>query len=421
MLRLRFSSRVVPLVSSVLVACGQGPVPLSTAAGGVGGTSAAEGETRLLVRWRDQEGMRASSGLLGVTGWSRAARQSPELLAEGWVAVEGPAATAGTLRRSLAARSGVAAVSGVGRVMSWPTERVVQPSLVGPFADPGVRQQYHHRLLRLAEAHAVTRGRPEVVVAVVDTGADLSHPDFLARGGGSRVVAGRNHLDGGTDLTDGTGHGTHCLGVVGATAGNGQGVEGVAPETGLRAERVLDARGQGTWESVAAGILAASRAGARVISLSLGDSYSAPVLEQAVAAAQARGALLVAAMGNYGDTRRVYPASLPGVLAVGATNQQDQRAGFSSQGAWIGVSAPGMQIYSTLPHTGRYAYGYMSGTSMAAPMVSGLAALLWARHPEWKAEQVARRIRDTAIDLGPDGFDIQFGHGRIDPLAALKD
>jgi subtilisin family serine protease len=80
-----------------------------------------------------------------------------------------------------------------------------------------------------------------------------------------------------------------------------------------------------------------------------------------------------------------------------------------------------MQIYSTVPHTGRYAYGYMSGTSMAAPMVSGLAALVMARHPAWTAEQVARRIRESARDLGEPGFDVQTGTGRIDPVAALAD
>ncbi|MEB3238077.1 MAG: S8 family serine peptidase [Candidatus Sericytochromatia bacterium] len=415
MLRSRdcFSSALVG--SLMLSACGGGTgFPAATARGALAAEAA--GETRLLVRWQAEDLARGTAGLFGASGWRRAARQLPDLLAEGWVAYEGPSGTAADLRRALAGRRGVRSISGVGRVGLTP--EAMEPSPV-MLADPGVRQQYHHALLRTASAHAVTRGRPDIVVAVVDTGADLLHPDFAGRGGTSRVSAGRNHLDGGTDLTDGTGHGTHCLGVVGATAGNGIGVEGMAPDTGLRAERVLDGRGQGTWESVASGILAASRAGARVISLSLGDVYSAPVLEQAVASAQARGALVVAAMGNYGDARRVYPASLPGVLAVGATNQQDQRTGFSCQGPWIGVVAPGMQVYSTLPHTGRYAYGYMSGTSMAAPMVSGLAALLMARNPQWTADQVARRIRDTAKDLGEPGFDVQTGSGRIDPVAAL--
>lgn len=413
--RVRFHA--LPAAALVVASCGTLEVPSRPVAGGTQQVASA-GETRLLVRWQVESAALGLAGLIGAKGWQRAARQSQDLLVEGWVAYEGPAGTASDLRRALSGRKAVLAVSGVGRVGTGPERPEPSP---GVAADPGVRQQYHHALLRTASAHAITRGRPDIVVAVVDTGADILHPDFAGRGGASRVVAGRNHLDGGSDLTDGTGHGTHCLGVVGATAGNNIGVEGMAPDTGLRAERVLDARGQGTWESVASGILAASRAGARVISLSLGDTYSAPVLEQAVTAAQSRGALVVAAMGNYGDARRVYPASLPGVLAVGATNQQDQRTGFSCQGPWIGVVAPGMQIYSTVPHTGRYAYGYMSGTSMAAPMVSGLAALVMARHPAWTAEQVARRIRESARDLGEPGFDVQTGSGRIDPVAALAD
>ncbi len=262
-----------------------------------------------------------------------------------------------------------------------------------------------------------TTGGGNVVVAVLDTGVDGGHPDLEGK-----VLTGANCVYGtcySGDTADGHGHGTHVAGTAGAIGNNGQGVVGVAfnQSTQILPVKVLDDFGSGTAAGVAAGIVWAAdqinQQGKKgVLNMSLGGFGYSQVMQDAVAYANASGNILVvAAMGNaYKRWSVVYPAALTGVMAVGATDGNDEKVDFSNTGLHISVGAPGLDIYSTIPG-GEYAY--FSGTSMSAPHVAGLIGLVWSAFPGWNSYQVRRKIEITAQDLGPSGWDESFGWGRI--------
>ncbi len=254
-------------------------------------------------------------------------------------------------------------------------------------------------------------------VAVLDTGIDCGHED-LAGG----CVYGAN-FSGAAQPFDDHGHGTHVAGIIGARA-NGVGTIGVAPESTVYAVKVLAANGSGALSWVAAGIDWAVANGMDVVNMSLSASVTSQALNDAVAAAQAAGVVVVAAAGNTGCCNTVgYPAKLPGVLAVGAVDAADVIASFSSTGPEVDVSAPGVAVRAPVP-TGTCAvcdpsgYRVLSGTSMAAPHVAGLAALLMSRgHEAWAARTM---IETSARDLGAPGHDPLYGHGRVDAVAAVN-
>lgn len=246
------------------------------------------------------------------------------------------------------------------------------------------------------------------VVAVVDSGVDLAHPDLSAV-----LVPGRDLVDGDDVPTDLNGHGTHVAGIVAGIAGNGVGIAGAALRSNVMPIRVLDANGSGYSSTVAEGVLWAADNGASVINLSLGGPKNNSVLEGAISYALGKGVTVVAAAGNEalnGDPV-LYPAATPGVVAVGAVDSNDVRAVFSSTGAHLAVAAPGVGIVSTLPGGG---YGSMSGTSMAAPFVAGAAALLKAAVTDVTPERLRTLIISTATDLGPVGHDPEYGAGLVD-------
>jgi subtilisin family serine protease len=166
--------------------------------------------------------------------------------------------------------------------------------------------------------------------------------------------------------------------------------------------------------------------GAKVINLSLGGEGWSQTLQDATDYAFSHGALVVAAAGNCGDPVNysclnynpvIYPAANPNVLAVGATTSSDTRAPFSEYGYFVDVTAPGENIYSTLWDD---TYQYLSGTSMASPLVAGLASLVWARNSTLSNAQVAAAIQSTAVDLGTPGRDDEYGYGRVNAAAAVS-
>lgn len=289
--------------------------------------------------------------------------------------------------------------------------------------DPLLTYQWGVHKIRLLRAWRNELGtRTAVTVGVVDTGVDLSHPDLAGRFVGG---ADFDQLD--SDPSDPNGHGTHVSGVVAANAGNRAGIAGISWGAKIMPLRACDQRGACSDYSVVASLAHAITSGARVVNLSLGgpdDECRAPYAA-AAALAEARGVLLVASAGNSGDgdNPRIYPAACPGYFGVGATNVNDKRAKFSSFGNWVDVTAPGETILSTLPPEDRRVffpgYGFASGTSMAAPHVAGIAALLFSLHPQWTPAHVARRIKQTSVDLGPPGRDPRYGAGRVDALAAV--
>lgn len=272
--------------------------------------------------------------------------------------------------------------------------------------DPMLDQQWALRTANVQAAWGVTRGRRETVVAIVDTGVDLSHPDLA-----DHLLPGRDLVNQDDEPQDDNSHGTHCAGIVAATADNGVGIAGVAPGVSLLPVKVMDAQGAGSVATICEGIVWAADHGADVINLSIGGLGGPEAKQAAVDYARAKGVVVVAAMGNDGKFHAVYPAASKGVIAVGATTAEDTRASFSNMGVWMAVSAPGHKIVSTIL---RGSYWPMSGTSMAAPHVAGLAALLRSARPALTVDEVTERIRKGAKDLGKPGYDDEFGQGRVD-------
>ncbi|MBF2053848.1 MAG: peptidase S8 [Candidatus Sericytochromatia bacterium] len=277
------------------------------------------------------------------------------------------------------------------------------------------------------------QGRAEVLVAVIDSGVDYQHPDLKGQ-----IVNGKDFMPDtvsgpngegspdavGNDPLDQMGHGTHVAGVIAALSNNRTGIAGIAPGVKVLNIKTLNRDGWGSAFAVAQGITSAVDQGARIINLSLGSSDGSKPIELAIQYAQSKGALIIAASGN-AFTKTFFPARYPGVLAVGATNQDDWLADFSNHDERINVVAPGVDIMSTTPtYTTNTMlqqkidsfYSVMSGTSMAAPMVSAQAALLLSRNPNLTAQQLQEIIQKTARKVGDHRI---FGHGRIQIDASL--
>ncbi|MDP4015215.1 MAG: S8 family peptidase [Candidatus Nanopelagicales bacterium] len=250
-----------------------------------------------------------------------------------------------------------------------------------------------------------------VVVAVIDTGVDGSHPDLsgaLVSGYNARTDQG----DSTSPATDQHGHGTHVAGTIAARAGNGIGIAGLAPDASVMPVKVLGADGSGYTSDVAEGIVWAVDHGAAVLNMSLGGGSSS-VMEAAVEYAVDEGATLVAAAGNDGSSSPFYPAAYPGVLSVAAINSSGERASWSNYGSTLDLAAPGVSVLSTLPGS---TYASWSGTSMASPHVAASAALILELAP---TSDVGYLLTSTALDLGSTGWDIYYGHGGVRPRVAL--
>jgi thermitase len=267
-------------------------------------------------------------------------------------------------------------------------------------------------------------GSPQVTVAIIDTGVDPVHPDLSGS-----IVPGASVVGGTSGPDDDHGHGTHVAGVVAASIFDGRGLNGVAPNCRIMPIKVLNRDGRGDTGDIVAGLVWAVNHGAKVVNMSLGGTGGSRALMDAVRYAQSKDVLIVAAMGNEGSNSQEYPAGYPGVMAVGATDRDDQKADFSNYGSWISVSAPGVDILSTLPtrpvgvtrlEGKSVGQDVMDGTSMAAPFVSGVAALIRSAYPNLSAPQVKNRIERTSDDHGSPGFDEHFGWGRINAARALN-
>lgn len=258
-----------------------------------------------------------------------------------------------------------------------------------------------------------TGGAP---IAIVDTGVDSSHEDLRGRVAACASSVGGRVTDGACE--DDNGHGTHVAGTIGAAADNGAGIAGIAFASPLLVCKALGGGdGSGTTADVAACIGWAHAAGARVISMSLGGPAS-KTIAAAVTAAWARGgrsgSVLVAAAGNDGDNRLEYPAALPDVISVGATDDAGNPAPFSNANDDVELVAPGVDVLSDKAGGG---YVTLSGTSMATPHVAAVAALVAATGSS--ARSTRSRLDDTARDLLAPGRDPATGFGMVDAAVAL--
>ncbi len=257
-----------------------------------------------------------------------------------------------------------------------------------------------------------------VTVAVLDTGADLTHPDLAQAIAGAQDFSGSRY-----GPRDVQGHGSHCAGVVAAIR-NGAGVVGVAPKAKLLIGKVLGDNGMGDSRNIAKGIDWALKAGANVISLSLGGPEKDPFTEGAIREANRAGVFVIAAAGNDGRSNSVnWPARAKESIAVGAVDRNGRVTSFSSRGNEVDIAAPGQDVTSTYPN-GRYAK--LSGTSMACPFVAGVVALMIAKHrtiesetPLASIDDLRAHLKKTAKDAGPQGHDPAYGYGLIDPASML--
>ncbi|MFI8104990.1 type VII secretion-associated serine protease mycosin [Streptomyces sp. NPDC086023] len=265
-----------------------------------------------------------------------------------------------------------------------------------------------------------TRGKG-VRVAVIDTGVDRVNPQLRDA---LDTAAGRDFLDKGKDGTDDeVGHGTKVAGLIAARPREGTGFVGLAPEATIIPIRQNDDRNSGNAATMAEAIDHAVAQGARIINISQDTDKPLPPaseLAQAVKRAVDKNVLIVASAGNDGldgDQKKTYPAAFDGVLAVAASDRNNERAAFSQSGAFVGVAAPGVDIVSTVPGNGQCVD---NGTSFSAPYVAGVAALLMAKHPTWTPRQVIAQIEQTA-ERSVNGHDNFVGWGVVDPVRALTE
>ncbi len=309
------------------------------------------------------------------------------------------------------------------------------------------------------EAWDLEKGDSSITIAIIDKGIDWTHNDLAANiwlnpgedawSDPNNPSTGNGIDDDGNGFTDdwkgwniisdngnsqdqsSDSHGTHCAGIAGAVTNNNIGIAGVSWNSKLMAVRAMYNSGSIPWSFAGPAIIYAADNGADIISMSFGGTWSNSTLKAAVDYAYGSGCVLVAAMGNYNSEAGLIPATYSNTIAVGATNTDDTRAKpgdwsnpseGSNYGNHIDVIAPGSWIYSTLNNN---QYGYKDGTSMATPMVAGLAALLLSRKPSLTNVQVRDLIRDYAEDKVGDsedtpGFDKYYGYGRINADKSLR-
>jgi subtilisin family serine protease len=393
--------------ATLLVALALAIVGLPTVASATPAVRAADSAApggRLVVVWRERAPLHV--GIAGI----RANQTSPGSQRSVITASSG---RAGQVAASLRADPRVIAVvpDAVVHATGWPTD--------GPPSDSLYDQQEDLAQIHVPEAWQTTTGDPSVVVAVIDSGVDLLHPDLA----GVTVVSPRNETFNTSDVTDVIGHGTHVAGTIFARTNNATGIAGIAPDSRLMPIKVLDGAGAGFFSDVLDGVDWARTHGADVINLSLGGVLSPEqiaLFQPTFSAARAAGILVVAAAGNSGDALMFYPAGLSGVVSVGAVDAFDVEADFSTFNRAVDLSAPGVETLSTVP-TAEDPLGYerFSGTSMASPHVAGVAALVWADRPGLDVAELEAVLRASATDLGAAGRDDHYGSGRVDAEAAL--
>lgn len=272
--------------------------------------------------------------------------------------------------------------------------------------------QWNLNKIGVEQAWEITGGDEEVVIAILDTGVDMDHQDLR-----ERLLDGYNAFDESGNYDDDQGHGTHVAGIAAAVTNNINGIAGISWENMILPVKVLDHEGHGTLFEITRGIIWATDQGASVINMSLGDDYHADMLYDAILYAYEHDVVLIGAAGNDNVHHPMYPAAYDEVLSVSATNHLDEKAIFSNFGDVIDVAAPGEHIPSTFMNN---EYVFMSGTSMSAPHVAGMAGLIRSVAPHLTNVEVMTLIKETANDLGDEGYDPYFGHGQINVHRALE-
>lgn len=306
------------------------------------------------------------------------------------------------------------------------------PPFSQTLSDPYIPDQYAIGLLDLTNAWKLTEGSSEVMIAIIDSGIDTDHEEFVGRisplsYNARTKMVGINHVE------DDNGHGTAVAGVIGAIKGNNKGIAGViqnAPLLIIKANNAdntstttVDESNNFSDASIIEGIRYATQVGADVINLSLGGKTSNSMVQNAISDARRAGVIVVAASGNFneenpdtGEPVDVFPASYFGVISVGSVNSNSVRSTFSMYSLNLDVVAPGEGIVTTSRNN---SYSTTNGTSFAAPMVSGVIGLMISYLPNFSSSEIISQLILTSNDLGLTGFDMFYGHGLVDAYQAL--
>ncbi len=272
--------------------------------------------------------------------------------------------------------------------------------------DPRYDRQYNLTQTGFDDAWSTERGGG-ALLGIVDSGIAQSHPDLS-----TKIALQRDFIGGDNKAGDRVGHGTAVAGVAAAVTDNGRGIAGAC-----RACKLLIAKDGNAYPRDSAtiqGIYWAVDHGADAVNISSGGPQPSTAYERAVSYARNHGALVVAAAGNESTNHRTYPAAYPSAVAVSATNRSGTFASFSNRGDWVDLAAPGVGIHAT----DLSGYWVVDGTSFSAPEATALAGLLSARG--LTDDEARRRMQRTATDLGDEGDDPRYGHGRIDAAAAVR-
>ena len=277
--------------------------------------------------------------------------------------------------------------------------------------DPDFARQWGLAKIQAPASWQITHSSSTIKIAVLDSGIDIAHPDLVGK-----VVAAKNFTDSQT-TEDIYGHGTHVAGIIAGITNNAIGIAGVAYNASLMDVKVLGDNGGGAYSWIIQGVIWAADNGANVINMSMDGYVDSPAWRQAVDYAWSKGAVVVAAAGNNGKSTPTYPASYENCIAVAATDPDDKLYSFSDYGDWVDVAAPGSAISTMVGNK----YGVMTGTSMAAPFVSGLAGLAFAVAMDTNGDGKRNDEVRNAIQNGADRVSVSgTGSGRINAYKTIS-
>lgn len=422
---LRFLIAILLLCGSVVhAAAGQPPNEADASAFFIPG--------EVVIGWRPEPAARAQAqpGRLDVDraspAWRRAAA---DVAARAGLAVLDLVPEYGLARLAVPPGGEAAAIA---RLSALPWVTHAGPNYLAHSAaypnDPRIGEQWHMRRIGAPAAWDLTFGSFSIVVAVIDSGVDLSHPEFAGH-----LLSGFDYVNWDDTPNDDNGHGTHVTGIIAAEANNNRGVAGLAAHVKILPLKVLDSQGGGNYYNISIAIRRAADNNAQVINLSLGGFSDDVILQDAIKYATDRNIFVAAAAGNCGTggdgcTAGVnpiyYPAAYAGAFAVAASDHFDNWANYSGYKYYVALAAPGGlsgdEIVSTLPG----GYGWKFGTSMATAQVSAAAALVLTYQPAATYTQVAEILKNTADKVGPytyiGGRNDWFGAGRLNVGRAVR-
>ena len=292
-------------------------------------------------------------------------------------------------------------------VLSAERDRILEPAQVTPNDPYYAASEWHLPKIAAPTAWATTTGNGGLVVAVLDTGVDPTHPDLA-----SKLVGGWDVYYNTADSSDVNGHGTQVAGVLAAVSNNGVGVASVAWNCSIMPVRITNLAGSSSYSAIASGLTWAADHGARVANVSF-EATNSSTVKSAAQYFQSKGGVVIMAAGNNGQTDAT--VDNPYVLTVSATDQNDVLYPFSNRGNNIDLAAPGT-VYTTARGGG---YGTAQGTSFASPIVAGVAALVLSVNPQLSGAQAQDVVRRSADDLGSAGWDALYGWGRVNASRAV--